>query len=152
MDEKFWFPVGYFCPALSKAVKTMKKGEKATLTVKPQCKAIELSKSWFKRFAIVVFDLVKWLETVTDAFGEKGRPADGDEGAVPPNATLQISLELVSWNTVSDVTSDKKVLKKILKEGEGYERPNDGAVVQGKWKVHQYFNNISLTGGWVSVF
>ena len=29
---------GYFCPALSIAVKTMKKEEKALLTVKPQCK------------------------------------------------------------------------------------------------------------------
>lgn len=50
---------------------------------------------------------------------------------MPPNATLQITLEVVSWKTVSDVTKDKKVLKKILKEGEGYEKPNDGAVVQG---------------------
>lgn len=66
-----------------------------------------------------------------DAFGESGRPASGDEGAVPPNATLQITIELVSWKAVSDITKDKKVLKKILKEGEGYERPNDGAVVQG---------------------
>ena len=30
--------VGYFCPALAKAVKTMKSGEKVLLTVKPQCK------------------------------------------------------------------------------------------------------------------
>jgi hypothetical protein len=30
--------IGHFCLALSKAVKTMKKGEKAILTVKPQCK------------------------------------------------------------------------------------------------------------------
>lgn len=52
---------------------------------------------------------------------------------MPPNANLLINLELVSWKTVSDVTRDKKVLKKILKEGEGYERPNDGAVVQGNW-------------------
>lgn len=66
-----------------------------------------------------------------DAFGESGRPALGDEGAVPPNASLQINLELVSWKTVSDITKDRKVLKKTLKEGEGYERPNDGAVVQG---------------------
>ncbi|XP_048139351.1 peptidyl-prolyl cis-trans isomerase FKBP62-like isoform X2 [Rhodamnia argentea] len=94
---------GYFCPALAKAVKTMKKGEKVLLTVMPQY-----------------------------AFGETGRPASGDEVAVPPNASLQIMLELVSWKTVSDVTKDKKVLKKILKEGEGYERPNDGAVVQVK--------------------
>jgi hypothetical protein len=28
---------GYFCPALSKAVKTMKKGERVLLTVKPEC-------------------------------------------------------------------------------------------------------------------
>ncbi|GLU10227.1 hypothetical protein SLE2022_270470 [Rubroshorea leprosula] len=94
---------GYFCPALAKAVKTMKKGEKVLLTVMPQY-----------------------------AFGENGRPAIGDEGAVPPNATLQITLELVSWKTISDVTKDKKVLKKILKEGEGYDRPSDGTMVQVK--------------------
>lgn len=70
-----------------------------------------------------------------DAFGESGRPASAVEGGVPPNANLLINLELVSWKTVSDVTRDKKVLKKILKEGEGYERPNDGAVVQGNWSL-----------------
>ncbi|KAK4440512.1 Peptidyl-prolyl cis-trans isomerase FKBP65 [Sesamum alatum] len=94
---------GHFCPALSKAVKTMKKGEKVLLTVKPQY-----------------------------GFGEKGRAASGNEGAVPPNSTLNIVLELVSWKTVSNVTDDKKVVKKILKEGEGYERPNEGAVVKLK--------------------
>jgi FK506-binding protein 4/5 len=31
---------GYFCPALAKAVKTMKKGEKVLLTVKPQCELL----------------------------------------------------------------------------------------------------------------
>lgn len=65
-----------------------------------------------------------------DGFGEKGKPASGDGGAVPPNATLQISLELVTWKTVSSVTEDKKVIKKIVKEGEGYEKPNEGAVVK----------------------
>ncbi|BFG42653.1 hypothetical protein CerSpe_289270 [Prunus speciosa] len=94
---------GYFCPALSKAVKTMKKGEKVLLTVKPQY-----------------------------GFGDKGKPASGYEGAVPPNATLHITLELVSWKTVSEVTDDKKVIKKIVKEGEGFERPNEGAVVKLK--------------------
>lgn len=101
--REFTVQEGHFCPALSKAVKTMKKGEKVLLTVKPQY-----------------------------AFGEKGKPASGGEGAVPPNATLQITLELVSWKTVSEITEDKKVIKKILKEGEGYERPNDGAVVKVK--------------------
>ncbi|KAL1356810.1 hypothetical protein AAHE18_05G211000 [Arachis hypogaea] len=51
---------GYFCPALAKAVMTMKKGENVILTVKPEY-----------------------------AFGENGRPASGDEGAVPRNASLQ---------------------------------------------------------------
>ncbi|QHO43145.1 Peptidyl-prolyl cis-trans isomerase [Arachis hypogaea] len=41
---------GYFCPALAKAVMTMKKGENVILTVKPEY-----------------------------AFGENGRPASGDE-------------------------------------------------------------------------
>lgn len=100
---EFTVKEGYFCPALPKAVKTMKKGEKVILTVKPQY-----------------------------GFDEKGKPAHGDEGAVPPNATLEITLELVSWKTVSEVTDDKKVIKKIVKEGEGYERPNDGAVVKLK--------------------
>ncbi|PHU21866.1 hypothetical protein BC332_06973 [Capsicum chinense] len=41
-------------------------------------------------------------------FGGKGKPASGDRGAVSPNATLQIDLELVTWNTVSSVIDDKK--------------------------------------------
>ncbi|KAG6387543.1 hypothetical protein SASPL_152735 [Salvia splendens] len=93
---------GYFCDALSKAVKTMKKGEKALLTVKPQY-----------------------------GFGEKGKTVSSDEGNVPPNAYLQISLGLVSWITVSDIAKDQKILKKILKEGEGYDCPNDGTTVHG---------------------
>lgn len=100
---EFTVQEGLFCPALAKAVKTMKKGEKVLLTVRPQY-----------------------------GFAEKGKPASGEEVAVPPNATLQITLELVSWKTVSNVTDDKKVVKKILKEGEGYERPNEGSVVQVK--------------------
>ncbi|KAK8926283.1 Peptidyl-prolyl cis-trans isomerase FKBP62 [Platanthera zijinensis] len=87
---------------LAKAIKTMKKGEKVLLTVKPQY-----------------------------AFGEKGRPASRGEGVVPPNATLLIELELLSWKTVTEIGDDKKVLKKILKEGEGYEKPNDGSTVNG---------------------
>ncbi|RZC62049.1 hypothetical protein C5167_023825 [Papaver somniferum] len=94
---------GYFCPALEKAVRTMKKKEKVLLTVKPQY-----------------------------GFGEKGRPASGQEAAVPPNATLLISLELLSWKIVTEVTPDKKVVKKILKDGEGYEKPNDGTVAKVK--------------------
>nr|XP_043612277.1 peptidyl-prolyl cis-trans isomerase FKBP62-like [Erigeron canadensis] len=103
-EVEFIVKDGCFCPAVSRAVKTMKKGEKSLLAVKPQY-----------------------------AFGENGMEAAGDnECLVPPNTILQITLELISWNTISEVTTDKKVLKKILKEGEGYDRPNDGAVVQVK--------------------
>ncbi|KAG0498481.1 hypothetical protein HPP92_003172 [Vanilla planifolia] len=94
---------GYLCPALAISVKTMKKSEEVLLIVKPQY-----------------------------AFGEKGRPASGEEGAVPPNATLLVELRLISWKTVTEVGDDKKVLKKTIKEGEGYEKPNDGAVVKVK--------------------
>ncbi|KAK3123921.1 hypothetical protein QOZ80_8AG0637990 [Eleusine coracana subsp. coracana] len=100
---EFTVKEGYFCPALARAVKTMKKTEKVLLTVKPQY-----------------------------GFGEKGRPAAGEEGAVPPNSTLHIDLELISWKTVTEIGDDKKILKKVLKEGEGYERPNEGAVVKVK--------------------
>ncbi|KAH0469526.1 hypothetical protein IEQ34_001084 [Dendrobium chrysotoxum] len=94
----------FFCPALSKAVETMKKGEKVLLTVKPQY-----------------------------GFGEKGRPSSGEEGVVAPNATLLIELEFISWKTVTEIGDDKKVLKKILKERVGYKRPNDGAIVKVKF-------------------
>ncbi|PWA65481.1 70 kDa peptidyl-prolyl isomerase [Artemisia annua] len=56
-----------------------------------------------------------FLKTFTDGFGENGKQASGNE------AILQIALEIVSWNIFSNVTTDKKVVKKILKEGEGYE-------------------------------
>ncbi|KAM0875489.1 hypothetical protein ACQ4PT_036769 [Festuca glaucescens] len=64
-----------------------------------------------------------------DGFGEMGRPTAGEEGAIPPNASLLVDLELVSWKTVTEIGDDKKILKKVLKEGEGYERPNEGSVV-----------------------
>lgn len=102
-EVEFVVKDGHLCSAFAKAVKTMKKGEKVLLTVKPQY-----------------------------GFGENGKPATGNVGAIPPNATLQVELELLSWKTVTEVTDDKKVLKKTLKEGEGFERPNDGAVVRLK--------------------
>ncbi|CAM0945516.1 unnamed protein product [Alopecurus aequalis] len=100
---EFTVKEGHFCPAISKAVKTMKKNEKSMLTVKPQY-----------------------------GFGEEGRPASRDEAAVPPDAMLHIDLHLVSWKTVTEIGNDKKILKKILQEGEGYNRPNDCATVKVK--------------------
>ncbi|KAK9057911.1 hypothetical protein SSX86_022750 [Deinandra increscens subsp. villosa] len=96
-----------------------------------------ISMGYLSKHGNVLQDLVPKSDGVEftvqdDGFGEKGKQASGDEGGVPAIATLQITLELVSWKTVSDITKDRKVIKKILKEGEGYERPNEGAVVQVK--------------------
>lgn len=83
----------------------------------------------------MVYWFINGLFLFADGFGENGKTAVGDEGSVPPNATLEITLELLSWKTVSDVVKDKKVMKKTLKEGEGYERPDDGTVVQGMFTI-----------------
>jgi hypothetical protein len=97
----FKFKDGHFCPAFSKTVKTMKKGEKAVFTVKPHY-----------------------------GFGEEGKRdytfSRGYHVSVPPNATLQITLELLSLKMKVPFS------KTVLKEGEGYERPNKGDVVKGK--------------------
>ncbi|KAJ6822804.1 70 kDa peptidyl-prolyl isomerase-like [Iris pallida] len=98
-EEGSWFYVneGHFCTALPRALKTMKRGEKAVLTVQPQY-----------------------------AFGETGRAPNYGFPAVPPNSALIIDIELLSLRSVLDVTGDLMVLKKILREGEGVRRPNDG--------------------------
>ncbi|MCO5602826.1 hypothetical protein L7F22_056965 [Adiantum nelumboides] len=101
---EFYVKDGYFCPAISKAVTTMKKGEKVLLTVQPNY-----------------------------GFGEQGIGPKGDFPAVPANAILTIELELVSWKSVETVTDDKKVVKKVLKAGEGYEKPNDGTRAKVKY-------------------
>jgi len=128
--DEYFFDTGFFCPALAKAVKTMKKGEKVLLNVKPECESNFCYHSNYVNTYFPCISLLTFLSSA-DAFGESGKPSSGNDGAVPPNASLQIDLELVSWKTVSDITKDRKVLKKTLNEGEGYERPNDGAVVQG---------------------
>jgi FK506-binding protein 4/5 len=95
---------GYFCPALKEAVKTMLKGERALLTVKPPY-----------------------------GFGSAGKAPSGDVQAIPAEAVLEIELELVSWKVVEEVTDDKKIMKKILTPGEGYDKPNDGSIVKVKY-------------------
>uniref|UniRef100_A0A5B7C990 peptidylprolyl isomerase n=1 Tax=Davidia involucrata TaxID=16924 RepID=A0A5B7C990_DAVIN len=95
---EFYVKDGHFCPALPKAIKTMRRGEKVNLIVQPQY-----------------------------AFGEGGRDAYNEFPFIPPSSVLSIDLELVSFNPVINVTGDSKVLKKILKEGEGALTANEGA-------------------------
>ncbi|KAM7271400.1 hypothetical protein ACFE04_030614 [Oxalis oulophora] len=95
-DDGVEFCIGddFLCSAMSEAVKTMRKGEKAELLVK------------FAYFSM-----------------ENGI-------SVPPDSKLTIDLELISWKRVIDVTGDKKVLKKIVKVGEGLDLPNEGCLVK----------------------
>lgn len=46
---------------------------------------------------------------------------------------------------MSDVTDDKKVIKKILKEGEGYEHPNEGSIVKCEFST---FRDLPATSAW----
>jgi FK506-binding protein 4/5 len=66
-----------------------------------------------------------------DGFGPEGREATGSEGAVPPNATLTVDLEVISWNAVDNVTDDNVVVKKIIRQGESSQKPSDGSTVKG---------------------
>ncbi|XP_059428085.1 70 kDa peptidyl-prolyl isomerase-like isoform X2 [Corylus avellana] len=102
-DEGLEFNVGdgCFCPAFSKTVKTMRRGEKAELFVK-----------------------------FSYGFRQNEKRATDIDDGVPFDSNLTIKLELVSWKSVVDVTRDKKVLKKIMKVGEGFDRPNEGSLVK----------------------
>lgn len=62
----------------------------------------------------------------------------------PRSSVLRIDLELVSFKPVVDVTGDSKVLKKILKEGEGSLTADECASVIGKWFVHIVFSLYSV--------
>ncbi|KAH9738758.1 peptidyl-prolyl cis-trans isomerase FKBP65 [Citrus sinensis] len=92
---------GHLCPAISKAVRTMRRGEKAELVVK-----------------------------FSYGIENDGYEATNIEGAVSSVSNLTIQLELLSWKSVVDVTGDQKVLKKIKKAGQGFDRPNEGSLVK----------------------
>uniref|UniRef100_A0A0D3EQ85 peptidylprolyl isomerase n=1 Tax=Oryza barthii TaxID=65489 RepID=A0A0D3EQ85_9ORYZ len=50
-----------------------------------------------------------------DAFGEQGRPSQGEETAVPPDATLYVHLQFVCW--IRQIGEDQGIAKKTLSIG-----------------------------------
>ncbi|XP_073221793.1 70 kDa peptidyl-prolyl isomerase-like isoform X2 [Cicer arietinum] len=92
--------LGYLCPAMSIAVKTMRKGEVAELALK-----------------------------LSYGLTQNSNRAIELDGLPDPNL-ISIKLELVSWKVVTDIVGDKKILKKINIAGEGFDRPNEGSQVK----------------------
>ncbi|XP_057549752.1 70 kDa peptidyl-prolyl isomerase-like [Amaranthus tricolor] len=91
---------GNLCPAIHKAVKTMRKNEKAELSV---------------RFFYGFGNQVESREHIT-------RSGSWD--------SITILLELLSLRSVIDIVGDKKILKKVISAGEGLTYPNEGSLVK----------------------
>jgi FK506-binding protein 4/5 len=98
---KFKLGVGQVIKGWDKGVATMKKGEKALFTIKPEY-----------------------------AYGKSGSPPK-----IPPDATLKFEVELLSWTDKVDVTKDGGVLKKVLTEASGWEKPKDDSKVTINYKL-----------------
>ena len=106
--------------------------------------AIYLSPSFnsylsFNDFSKVVNFFPYTCKSIADSFGEGDKDRVKGLPSIPPSSVLSIDLELVSFKSVINVTGDFKVMKKILKEGEGALTANEGASVTSKYSRIMFF-------------
>lgn len=89
-------------------------------------------KGWSEGVATMeVGETAQFCIAAEKAYGESGSPP-----VIPPNASLQFEIELVSFSEYEDVASTGgKVQKKVLAEGEGYKRPKDADICMLKMKL-----------------
>ena len=63
-----------------------------------------------------------------DGFGAQGKSPD-----VPPHATLEAHVALISWAKVEQVTKDGGIMKKCLKPSTEYKTPGPESKVKIRW-------------------
>lgn len=78
------------------------------------------------------------INFVPDSFKEFENETPKLGISASPASNLTIQLELMSWKSVVNITGDKKLVKKIIKPGEGFGHPNEGSFVKGK-ACHEYY-------------
>lgn len=101
----------------------------------------EIPEAWDK----VVQDMKK--DSVVDLMCKAPRTGGPGVDYVPEGTPcVKYRIKLNSWRKIEDIHSDGTLIKKVIKEGTGWERPNEGATVtiDMKYMLPQTDSNLSV--------